>query len=218
MKAGAARPRSSRRRQAASAAIAAAVLFVFGLTACYLPLRFDAEIELFRTGHYEVKFDGYMTWVPFYQKLKDGKLSAKQEKKEAKRIETDLTRDSSTKEFQYFKEGVFRVKWEKAGDLLRSPMIAFVRRNAMIFHIKYVKTKGLVTMRGTLLKKVDADRLDAMGLGRMQGEMRLITDGKVVEHNATSVKKKKDDPRKRVFTWKITSVYDRGPKLVMELR
>ena len=33
------------------------------LSGCYIPIRFDAEIEIHRTGAYDFKFDGYMASV-----------------------------------------------------------------------------------------------------------------------------------------------------------
>ena len=33
------------------------------LSGCYIPIRFDAEIEIRRTGAYDFQFDGYMASV-----------------------------------------------------------------------------------------------------------------------------------------------------------
>ncbi len=205
--------RSSTLKVMAVAALLGAVL-----SGCYLPIRFDAEIELSKRGYYSFIFDGYLAWVPFFDKLKKGEYSKKEEKKKSKQIIRDLKRDSSTKEVKYFKNGIFKVHWEKSGDLFRSPLITFVRRNAAMFSISYVKTKGLVTLRGTMVQKKDARTLVEMGLG-IDGELRVKTDGRVINHNATKKRKITEDGRtKMLYIWKIKSLFERAPELIMVLR
>ena len=46
------------------------------LSGCYIPIRFDAEIEIHRTGAYDFKFDGYMASVELYKGLRDRKIDA----------------------------------------------------------------------------------------------------------------------------------------------
>ncbi len=194
----------------------AAAFLAAVLSGCYLPLRFDAEIELSKRGYYSIIFDGYLAWVPFFDKLRKGKLSKKKERKESKRILKDLKRDSATKEAKYFKNGVFKVHWEKSGDLFRSPMVTFVRRNATLFSISYIKKSGQVTLRGTMVKKSDAQRLTDMGLG-IDGELRVKTDGRVVKHNAAK-ETKVPGSNQKLYVWKVKSLFDRAPELVMVLR
>jgi hypothetical protein len=60
----------------------AALVFLCGfLSGCYIPIRFDAEIEIHRTGAYDMKFDGYLASVELYKGLKEGKISRAEEKK-----------------------------------------------------------------------------------------------------------------------------------------
>jgi len=40
-------------------ALIVSLVLVVGLGGCYMPIRFDAEIAIHRTGHYEMLFDGY---------------------------------------------------------------------------------------------------------------------------------------------------------------
>ena len=136
-----------------------------------------------------------------------------------RRIDSSAMRHSTAaKEVKYFKNGVFKVNWEKSGDLFRSPLVTFVRRNSVLFSISYLKDSGQVTMRGTMVKKNDAKRLTEMGLG-IDGELRVKTDGRVVDHNAT--KKTKDpESNQTIYIWKATlkSLFETAPKLVMVLR
>ena len=48
---------------------------------CYMPIRFDAEIEIRRNGFYDFKFDGYLASVDLYKGLKEGTISPEEEKK-----------------------------------------------------------------------------------------------------------------------------------------
>ena len=50
-------------------AMVVAAFLMAVLSGCYLPLRFDAEIELSKRGYYSIIFDGYLVWVPFFDKL-----------------------------------------------------------------------------------------------------------------------------------------------------
>ncbi len=198
------------------AANAAAVLLIAALGGCYFPVRFDAEIEISRYGTYSMIFDGYLVDVPLYDGLRKGKVSGLEERRKIELLKTDLTRDSSVKEFQYFKQGHFKVHWVKSGDLLRTGMVTFVRRNENILSLTYNKKKGIITVRSTPIARVTAKRLKEIGLD-MQGQLRVKTDAPVVNHNAQkTVKDKKSG--KRVYVWNIKSILDTPPKLVVVLR
>ncbi len=194
-------------------ALALVVTAILG--GCYMPARFDAEIEITRHGFYNIIFDGYLVSVPLYDGLRKGKISPDEEKIKAANLKTDLTRDSAVKEFQYMKQGHFKVHWEKKGDLLRTKMVTFLRRNVNIISLKYVRTTGQITMAGTSVAPSQAKRLVAMGLN-IVGELRLKTDANVVQHNATKVKKTKN--RSKLYIWKLKSIFDPSPNLVISLR
>ena len=52
-----------------------ALFLVAVLIGCYMPIRFDAEIEITRGGYYDFKFDGYMAKVELFKGLKEGKIN-----------------------------------------------------------------------------------------------------------------------------------------------
>ena len=159
------------------------------LGGCYLPVRFDAEIELTRGGYYDLIFDGYMVDVGLYNGIKKGKISPTEERKKVESIKTEITRDKSAKEFAYIEQGHFKINWRKSGDLIRARMVVFLRRNEKFFTVKYVKTTGLVSMEGVALARSNAKKLFAMGLNS-QGQIRVKTDAKVISHNATKIRDK----------------------------
>lgn len=189
------------------------------LSACYVPARFDIEIELTRRGYYSIVFDGYLVDLGLYDGLRNGKVSGAEEQKKIELIKTDLTRDSSVKEFSYFKTGHFKVHWEKKGDLLKAKMVTFLRRNEKFFTVKYDKKKGLLVMEGTSIADSTAKRLNDAGLGGFIGQIRVKTDAKVVNHNATRTKGATPKTRgEKILIWDIKSVFDKTPNLALTLR
>lgn len=188
------------------------------LTGCYMPIRFDAEIDISRGGYYEFFFDGYLAKVQLYQGLKDGEINREEERAQVKIIEQDFTRDSATKEFEYFKQGHFKVNYQRSGDLLKTKTMTFFRRNEYILGIAYNSETRQISMLGKSLKRDIKDRLRASGLD-MSGELRIFTDGDVVSHNATTVK---PFPSKgsgyKLYTWKIQNLLAPTPALKIQVR
>ena len=207
-------PPPSRRRLPAAFAALALALFAAG---CYLPVRFDAEIEVLRTGHYSIQFDGYIVELPLYESLFKQKVGGLEEEKKVETVKADFKRDKGTQDIQYQRRGIFRVKWQDQGDLLRAKMVTFIRRNAAMLTVSYADTTGLVSIYGASLTKENVERIAALGLGS-EGQLRVITDAKVVSHNATSVI---DNPKKganfKTYTWKVAG-FEIPPKLTIALR
>jgi hypothetical protein len=205
-----------KRRRIRSFAAVAAVLLPL-LAACYLPVRFDAEIEILRTGHYSMVFDGYIAALPLYDDLRKNKVKAGEEQKRVEIVLTDFKRDKGTKQIQYFKQGVFKIQWQNEGDLLAAKMVTFIRRNANMLSLSYVESSGEMKVAGASISTDNAKLLTQAGLG-MDGELRVITDAKVLAHNATLVR---DNPAKgaryKTYVWKIVG-FQRSPSLVIALR
>jgi len=183
------------------------------LSACYLPARFDAEIEVDRAGYYSLKFDGYLADVGLFQGLRDGKISREQETTKIGVIERDFLRDSNTKKFEYFREGHFKINWQRSGDLVEAKTVTFIRRNELIIQLKYMEKSGHVVLEGKSISKENRQRLYDMGLD-MQGQIRLKTDMPIKSHNATSTKKDPSDKRFTWLVWDIASVMTPRPRAV----
>jgi len=184
------------------------------LASCYMPARFDSEIEIDKAGYYSLKFDGYLADIGLYQGLKDGKISPDEEKSKIAVIERDFARDTSTKEFEYFHDGHFRVKWERAGDLLKAKTVTFIRRNELIFQLKYVAKSGYVVLEGKSLTQDNRKRIRDSGLD-MQGQLRLKTDMPIKSHNATSQKKDPRNPRFTWLVWDIANIMSPRPRAIL---
>jgi hypothetical protein len=180
------------------------------LASCYMPVRFDSEITLDRKGYYDLKFEGYLAEMTLYQGLVQKKISPAEEKEKAAIIERDFTRDADVKEFSYFREGHFKVRWERAGDLIEAKTVTFLRRNELILQLQYIEKSGTVVLEGKSLKKENRDQIAKIGLN-MQGQIRFKTDMKIINSNATSKKKDPKDPRFTWLVWDIESIYSPRP-------
>ena len=187
------------------------------LASCYLPVRFDSEIIVDRQGYYDLKFSGYMADVTLYQGLVEGKISPEQEQEKIAVIERDFTRDPDTKEFEYFREGHFKVRWERAGDLIAAKTVTFLRRNELILQLKYMANSGYIVLEGKSITKANRNRLAQSGLD-MQGQIRVKTDMPIKDHNATSTKKDPKDKRFTWLVWDIANVHSPRPRAVFILK
>lgn len=187
------------------------------LGSCYMPARFDAEIELDAGGYYSLIFDGYIVDVGLFEKLRKGELTEAEETERIAVIERDMLRDVSVQDFRYYKEGHFYLKWERKGDLLKAKTVTFIRRNESILSLKYVEDAGLIEMKGRSMGKDDKDRLAAMGLGTM-GEIRFKTSFPVLDHNATEVIDDKEDELAKWYVWRIQNIFQVTPRIVMTVQ
>jgi hypothetical protein len=206
----------ARRLAIAAGFLAAAAV----LAACYLPVRFDAEIEVDRGGFYSMIFDGYIVHVPLRQDLAEKKISPAEEKEKVAVVMRDLKRDKAFTEVAYQKQGIFKVHWTRKDDLMRVGMVTFFRRNEAILTLKYLKdniylkNQGVVVMAAGDMSRTVRQQIADAGLN-MTGEVRLITDAKVLQHNATQVKDAAGKPGKKIYVWRLADLNAPTPHLVL---
>lgn len=182
-----------------------------------MPVRFDAEIEVSRAGYYSMIFDGYIAKVPLYDDIRLDKLSPSEEAEQVESFRSSLATDTAMKEVSYLKKGIFKVHWEKEGDILKSKYVTFMRRNENMLSIRYVKTKGTVQLAGANAGQAQRKQLADIGLD-MLGEIRLITDAKVTGHNATEVKEwPSKGPGFQMYIWSIANIFTPSPNLTIKL-
>ncbi len=199
--------------------LALTVFLVAVLGGCYLPIRYDAEIEIHRTGHYDFKFDGYLARVELFEGLKEGTIGPEKEKRMIEQIKTDFGRDPSVKEFKYLKMGHFKVNWQRAGDLIKIKSVSFFNSTSeYLLGIRYNYKTRRITMSGKSIKRAAKKELDEMGLGS-RGQIRIFTDAKVISHNATKVEKNKRlGGRFKSYIWDIKNIYAPTPSLVIQIQ
>ncbi len=190
------------------------LLALLVLSGCYLPASFDAELELSRTGHYKISFDGFIVDTGLYNAIRLDKIDKPKIQEKVTVVLRDFTRDSSTKSVSHFGKGAFKVVWSKSGDIIRSRQVMFFRRNENILSISYNKNTGRIGLAGRYISKKNGDRIQAMGLD-VKGVIRIKTDAKVLSHNAQKTFK---EDAVTVYFWELKSVYDRAPKMEVVLR
>ena len=186
------------------------------LASCYLPQRFDSEIEVDAAGYYSMIFDGYIVDVGLYQGLLDGSINEEQEAEKVVVLLRDLSRDSAMQKVEYYKQGHFRVTWERKGDLLKTKTVTFLRRNESMISLKYVAGTGLVEMMGRSIGKADKQRLAESGLG-MQGEIRVKSPIPALDHNASEVIQDKNDELTKWYVWRIKNIFQATPRLLLKI-
>ena len=187
---------------------------LMGLSGCYLPASFDAELELSRTGLYKMSFDGFIVSTGLYNDIRENKIDKAAAEEKVTVVLRDFKRDSSTKSVSHFGKGAFKVAWSKNGDIIRSRQVTFFRRNENMLSISYNKNTGRIALAGRYISKKNGDRIQAMGLD-VKGVIRIKTDAKVLSHNAQKTFK---EGAVTVYFWELKSVYDKAPKMEVVLR
>jgi len=81
-----------------------ALLCLPALAGCYVPVRFDVEIEISRSGYYDMIFDGYVARAALYQEVRDRKIDSLEEREKANAVIADFKRDSATHEANYVRQ------------------------------------------------------------------------------------------------------------------
>jgi hypothetical protein len=181
------------------------------LAACYLPNHFKSEIRLGRTGDFGFSYYGELTWAPLWREAHKGTLKPEELALQINELKTDLARDKGFKQIDSLGQGVFKVAYEREGHMQASDLVTFVRRNAIVIQIT-AKPDGRVIVSGNSLKPSDAQTATSMGLD-VQGQFRIITDGLVKEHNATSIQ---NFNGYRVYIWDIQNAFSPAPRFVMQ--
>jgi len=191
-----------------------AVLAV-GLSGCYVPLSFDADVRISRTGFYELRYTGGLAWAPLWQEIREHRLSRAEQAEKIATIRRDLARDSSASRIEDRGNGSFDIDWRRSGDLLNDRMVTFVRRNERLLALRYSKFEGVIVFEGKSLPADRARALSDAGL-RTSGTMTLRTDAPVIEHNAAEVERHAGGIT--VYRWRLFSAAPPAPRLVIAMR
>ncbi|WP_142846939.1 hypothetical protein [Telmatospirillum sp. J64-1] len=186
-------------------------LLVLLLSGCYLPNKFMAELRISRAGAYALSYNGELIYGPLFRDAMTGKVSMAEAREKVPLYERDLKRDAAFKTVQPVGDtGVYRVSYERESVLDPSQLVSFVRRNAEIFSLRAVDD-GRVILQGRTLSVAEANRMMALGLN-VEGEFRVVTDARVLEHNAGEVR---SYAGYLVYIWKIENALSPAPRLVL---
>ncbi len=208
------------RRWGRVAAVWAVVTTV--LSSCYLPNDFVTEIRINRYGDYAMTYVGNLVYAPLYEDALANRLTPAEMREKVDVLMRDLQRDTTYDrtgrtpsrplftEIEHQGSGRFKVRYEREGSLDASALVTFIRRNNNILSLH--SREGAITIRANALSATDSQRVMALGLS-MKGEMRVVTDAQVLEHNANTVR---NYAGYLVYIWTIDNVLAPAPKIVLK--
>ena len=201
----------SRKRSARGRWAVAALVLLAVLAGCYLPNNFKSEVRLGRTGDYALSFYGELVWAPLFRDIQEKKVKPEEIPEKIAMIKKDLARDTNFKSIESLGEGRFKVTYERQGHLGPQAQVIFVRNNAIIIQL-HSTPDGMISVEGNTIRPGDAQTLTQMGLD-IQGEFRVVTDGLVKDHNASTVRL--FGPA-TLYIWSIQNAFSPAPHLVMQ--
>ena len=184
------------------------------LGSCYVPDNFGAEIRITRDGGYGITYSGDLIWAPLFGQILRGELNQEAAADQIAGFTADLRQDSNFTFVASRGQGRFQVRYDRRGQISRTQVISFVRRNARIFELQATKN-GQVHFKGRGTSDLQAEQLEDIGL-RTRGLLRIVTDAPVHDHNATSVRQSQI-PGYFIYDWRMTSFRQPEPKLTLQL-
>jgi hypothetical protein len=182
------------------------------LTSCYLPLDFEADINIDEKGGYAVRYKGDIIAVTLLSKIGNGKIEGDEIKEQAAIYKRDLARDKGFKTVEHMKLARFKAVYEHQGDIRKQKSFDFIRSNARFFMIKRRKD-GLIEILGDRPQKKYVDGLIARGIDT-RGVLRIWTKAKVLSHNAPQFRA--GSPA--VYQWNIRSMREPLPSMILQLQ
>lgn len=183
-----------------------AVLLV--LSGCYLPDRFQLNMNIDKSGKYAFIYEGDLVAFNFLRKIGQGEARA-DDKEEIAVYVQDLERDSAFEEVTYLGNARYRVKYKRQSNILDHPSFSFVRRNAAFMMLKRGED-GLIRVEGDKPNKRYRDELKAKGYN-IRGVVRVWTNARVLDHNAEQVIQ--GNPTQ--YVWDILSFEQPTPKMTL---
>ena len=188
-----------------------AALGLLVLSACYIPTRFNAQITVNAAGDWTMVYTGILTYGPLAPGLMPDRPTAAALAERVRNVTADLQRDPGFRELEYLGNGAFQVDYEKSGNIYRQTGITFVRTDSRVLQIQYVKTKEEITVRGNTVPTAQRQWVLDAGLN-MQGDLRVVTELPVVDHNATATQPGPNGTT--IYLWQIRGVDAPAPRLV----
>lgn len=188
-----------------------AALGLLLLSACYIPTRFSAQITVNAAGDWTMVYSGILTYGPLAPGLMPDRPSPTQLAARVRNVTADLERDPGFRKLEYLGNGAFEVDYEKSGNIYRQTGITFVRTDSRVLQIQYVKTKEEITVRGNTVPTAQRQWVLDAGLN-MQGDLRVVTELPVVDHNATATQPGPNGTT--IYLWQIRGVDAPAPRLV----
>lgn len=182
------------------------------LAGCYLPSDFTADLRITPDGNYNFQYTGQLTYLPLLEKIEKGGLTQSETAAQVKSVTEDLARDKGFEQISYTDRGSFHVRYKHVGNILTEKTFTFVRVNARLLSMER-RSDGKIDIYGDKPNTADAERIAATGLV-MRGQLRIQTEGEVVQQNATEV----IEASPAVYIWRIDGVDKPSPRLILSTR
>lgn len=186
------------------------LLLALFLAGCYLPSQFKVDVRIGNDGSYTVRYVGRLADSTMFVGLKEGTMGAAKEAKQVETVKKDLARDSGFRTIDYVGEGFFQVLYEKAGNIFDDKTLTFVNGGSRILSIAFVSKSNIVTVRGGSVPINYHDRLNSLSFA-LEGEMRVVTDANVMDHNANLV----SGEGEKTYIWVLRALDAPAPKIVI---
>ena len=189
-----------------------AVLFL--AAGCYLPVNFQADLNIDKSGNFAFRYKGDILAVTLMRKISFGKVKGEAKiAKQAAIYKRDLGRDSGFKKIEHISNALFRVEFDRQGDIRYEKTFSFVRSNALFLAVKRNKN-GSVEVFGDRPPKRLVDALIERGVD-VRGTFRVWTNASVISHNAPQARADGPQP---VYRWVVKSLRDPPPNLILQLQ
>jgi hypothetical protein len=180
-----------------------------------VPDQYEAEIRFTQIGAYGITYNGILTQAPLFSEMARGNVSEAEAAPRIKGFLEQLKRDDGFKEVQSLGRGRFQVKYSREGRFFgEHQMVTFVSRQAPIFRIRTFED-GRISVAVSGAGRQYAAKLTEVGLND-QGLFRVVTDAKVIEHNAQFVRAS-PTPGYTIYDWRIRSFLDTPPRLIAKM-
>ena len=144
------------------------------------------------------------------QKLADGDLDAEDEAEKVAAVERDLGRDSAFNRIEYRGGGVFAVRYARRENIHRHRHTTFVSQNSRVVSVSYIEDEKTIKVLGGAVPKSYHEQLLAIGYS-VRGELRVVTNGAVIDHNATQVLREPET----TYIWIFRSIKDPPARLII---
>lgn len=186
------------------------LLLVLLLAGCYLPSQFNLDVRIGADGSYTVSYVGRLADSGLFVGLKKGDIDAAEEAERVERAKRDLARDPGFSTVTYVGEGFFEVRYEAAGNIFEDRTFTFVNGGSKILSISYVNKSNTLTLRGGTVPVNYQDRLESLDF-TLEGQLRVITDANVLDHNAAQI----SGEGEKTYLWVLRALDAPTPKIVI---
>ena len=181
------------------------------LAGCYLPDDFNIDLNVEQNGDYRFSYRGLLVQPTITEAILNEEIDADEEEERVEKVLADLKRDSGVSELVYQGEGVFRIVYERRGNIMRDKSFVFVRRNSRILEMFFRAESNTVEIRGGFVPDQYEERLTALGY-EMTGRIELRTTAGIRSHNAAEFIETGGQNRLR---WEIRSITDPVPNVII---